>query len=96
MSWELASSLITDGTIASLSKLGRVPSDTRKYRKFRSENILATYASVTDYLYASVFDIECEMKGKLRKIPQICGGDLKERLIVLIWNIFHIKMQMES
>lgn len=64
MCWDEASALIADGTLTSLAKLGRLPSDTRKYRKFRSEHILATYASVTDYLYASVFNLECKTKGR--------------------------------
>ena len=64
MSWEEASTLIKDGSLTSLSKLGRVPADTKKYRKFRKEHILAQYASVTDYLYASVFGIECKLQGE--------------------------------
>jgi hypothetical protein len=64
MSWDEAAAIIADGTLPSLAKLGRVPSGTRKYRKFKAEHILATYASVTDYLYASVFNIECTTKGR--------------------------------
>jgi len=93
MSWDEASALIADGSLTSLAKLGRVPSDTRKYRKFRSEHILATYASVTDYLYASVFNIECKTKGRYsclnicicRKCG--CGVDSKRIIVMLLLKL---------
>ncbi|KAL4520398.1 hypothetical protein Ndes2526A_g04968 [Nannochloris sp. 'desiccata'] len=80
MCWDEASALIADGTLTSLAKLGRLPSDTRKYRKFRSEHILATYASVTDYLYASVFNLECKTKDE--KLIAVVPDDFrtKERI----------------
>lgn len=60
MSWDMTASLIRECSLTSLARLGRHPSAIREYRRFKAENVLTRYASVTDYLYTSVFGLECE------------------------------------
>ena len=61
MPWSQAAILVKDGSLRALAQLGRLPSQQKKYRKFRSEVILATYASTTDYLYSTLFDVKCQL-----------------------------------
>ena len=63
MAWEEASTLIRDGSLRALSILGRSPQGIKKYHHVRDSHILATYATVTDYLYATVFNIPCVTRG---------------------------------
>lgn len=49
--------IIQDGGEEALSRLGRIPPDIRRYRRYRAEVIAKSYASVTDYLYAKVFGL---------------------------------------
>lgn len=59
MSWTEACEVIKDGSIEALGKLGRLPLEIRRYRKYRSDHILSDHASVDDFLMAKVFSCPC-------------------------------------
>lgn len=60
MSWEEAAKVVGDGSSVALARLGRMPLQNKQYREFRDDVILKKYVSVTDYLYVTVFGLECE------------------------------------
>ena len=59
MTWDEAAAAINDGSTEALATLGRLPLEIKSYNEFRSTNILGKYASVTDYLLATIFSCDC-------------------------------------
>jgi hypothetical protein len=60
MTWAEATAAVGEGTLVSLATLGRLPLEIKRYRLFQKTDILGKYASVQDYLNATVFGASCE------------------------------------
>lgn len=58
-SWEEAKAAVAEGSVYAISRLGRHPLDLKKYEEFRQNNVLSKYQSVSDYLFATIFQAEC-------------------------------------
>lgn len=59
-SWQEAVQIVNEGTVESLSKLGRSPLGIKYYREFLRDKILTKFVSVTDYLLCTVFSLPTE------------------------------------
>jgi hypothetical protein len=90
MSWEEAAKVVGDGSPVALARLGRMPLQSKQYREFRDGVILKKYVSVTDYLYATVFGLECEREfeshGRERALVPV-GFHLGDPVIVWRLNV---------
>jgi Protein of unknown function (DUF3605) len=75
MSYESAKALIEEGSIEALGRLGRSPQGLKKYWDYRENVISKSYASVTDYLMHSVFNMPTvkTSNGKL-KVERFLDG----------------------
>ena len=87
MPWNEAVEVVRDGTSVALARLGRMPLQSKHYREFRDGVILQEYVSVTDYLYATVFGLDCKQNSRRHgKLQAIVPDEFHAGEPVIVWR----------